>query len=77
MDLKTMSDKVCTNCGTATTAKWYSGPTCRNCYNKLRKINNPELVDRLAKIAKKTREKNQDKIKIKQHEYYIENRDYL
>ena len=70
-------NKVCRNCGKDSSTKWYAGPLCRNCYTKNRRANDPDLVARLKKIAKKTREKNAGKIKIKMHEYYLVNREKL
>lgn len=34
--------KVCSNCGTAETCKWYSGPICNSCHGKAFRAKNPD-----------------------------------
>lgn len=54
----------CNSCQTLTTSKWYSGPKCAPCYQRQRKLNDPEKVREIArKTTKKRRhERGQERL---------------
>ena len=63
--------KECLTCKTNETAKWYSGPLCRQCYRKLPHVKKSELAT--SKVCSKNyREKNKIHL-AKRHKEWKEN----
>lgn len=72
--------KVCSNCGTAETCRWYGGPTCNRCHNKQWREQNPELE--LARLERKrlkyqTDEQQRQKEALNKKSYYSHNKDSI
>lgn len=66
--------KVCVNCSTTSTAKWYSGPTCKKCYRKqwYEKNKSKEKIS-----MRSYYNKNAESLKEYAKKYYEENKELI